>query len=129
MKRVQFATVALVLGLCAVLGAKTPTGRTATDYDPAREVVLKGTVQQVVRHSEEGQPRIHLIVALGDRTVEVHLAPPQYLVWHQFLLQVGARVEIVAAKAKGEPHYLARSVKAGARTLDLRDERGAPLWQ
>jgi hypothetical protein len=100
-----------------------------TEYDPAREVVLKGIVQQVLRHCEEGQPGIHLIVSVGDRTVEVHLGPPHFLVWHQFRLQVGVKVEIVGAKARGQPHYLARSVKAGERTLDFRDERGMPLWR
>jgi len=131
MRRAQFATVAFALGLCAVLGAKAPTdqSKTAIEYDPTTEVVLKGIVERVLRHPGDRRPEIHVILSLGDRTVEVHLAPPHYLVWHQFQLCAGDKVEIVAAKAKGEPHYLARSVKAGARTLDLRDERGTPLWQ
>lgn len=95
----------------------------------AADIELNGTVQQVVRHSIDGRAEIHLIVSAGGREVEVHLAPEYFLAWHQFQFYAGDKVEITATKAKVEPHYLARTVKCGSRTLVLRDERGIPLWK
>ncbi len=115
----------LPLLISAVLAPVFVTAET----NPAADVVLNGTVQHVVRHSVDGRVEIHLIVFAGDREVEVHLAPVYFLAWYQFQLYAGDKVEIIATKAKVEPHYLARTVKCGSRTLVLRDERGIPLWK
>jgi hypothetical protein len=93
------------------------------------EVTIGGQIRRVVKHSVEGQAEVHLIVIGKERDVEVHIAPAYYLAWHQFQLHPGDRVEMVARRAAGEPHYVAREITHGVRTLALRDASYRPLWK
>lgn len=100
----------------------------AASYDPAKEVVLRGKIEQVIRHHDEGRLAIHLVLATDSGRAEVHVAPPYFLKQHLFTFERGDQVEITASKAPNEEHYLARSIRKGSRTLTLRDARGLPLW-
>jgi hypothetical protein len=128
-KSIQSSLLVFLAATVVVAGTPAASKNHPIEYNPNAEITIKGTVQEVVRHSVEGQVEIHLMVATEGHTVEVHLAPPYYLNWHQFRLRPGEDVEILAAKAKGEPHFLARRIKCGVRTLVLRDERGEPVWR
>lgn len=131
MTSIQWRMPVSILLSCVLMApafAERPRGG-AIQYDPAKEVTIKGTVQQVLRHSVDGHVQIHLMVQTSGRTVEVHLGPPHILGWRGFRCRPGQPVEIIGAKAKDEPHLLARRITCGTRTLTLRDERGVPVWK
>ena len=116
--------------VASFLIAQTPDAPSAgAPETTGEEVVLSGTIHRVVKHSKDGQAEVHILITTGDRDVEAHLAPAYFLSWRQFQLRAGEHVEIAARKAKGDPHYLARTITAGARTLKLRDEEYRPLWK
>jgi hypothetical protein len=111
------------------VSSETPAVRGPV-YDPATEVTVTGTVAQVLRHTPERRREIHLLLDTAPgKQLEVHIAPAYFLAWKQFTFERGDRLELVVSKAKNEPHYLARSVTKGARTLVLRDPSGKPLWR
>ena len=100
----------------------------AASYDVSKEVTLRGKVERVIQHHDEGRLAIHLIVATGSGRVEVHVAPPDFLKRNLFVFERGDPVEITASRPETEEHYLARLIQKGSRTLTLRDDHGAPLW-
>jgi hypothetical protein len=129
----SFSFLPLVVFFALVPEAAVPSEAPAVQspvYDPATEVTLTGTVAQVLRHTPERRREIHLILdTAAGKQLEVHIAPAYFLAWKQFTFERGDKLELVVSKAKNEPHYLARSVTKGARTLVLRDPSGKPLWR
>jgi hypothetical protein len=93
------------------------------------EVVIRGEITKVVKHSVNGHAEVHIIVKTSEREVEVHIAPAYYLNWREFQLPVGVQVEVAARKAAGEPHFIARTIQCGARSLALRGRDYRPLWK
>lgn len=126
MTRFLFLALMLVAVSCSRRPSTAAGG--SPDYDAAREVVLNGTVKRIMEHLHEGPPVVHLIVAVNGRDVAVHVAPPWFLKQEGFELHTGDQVQIVGALQKDEPHYHARSVTRGSRTLTLRNAQGFPLW-
>ena len=107
---------------------RSDAAASGSDYDATREVVLSGTVKRIMTYLHDGPPAVHLIVTVSGKDVAVHVAPPSFLKQQGFEFQTGDQVNIVGALQKDEPHYHARIVTKGDRTLTLRDARGFPLW-
>lgn len=129
MNPIRSSAAAAVAGLFVLTIQAAASNSPRIEYNRKAEITINGTVDQVVHHSVGGHMETHLIVLSGGRPLEVHLGPPYFLRWHDFQCRPGQDVEIIASKAIGEPHYLARRIKCGVRTIVLRDERGMPVWK
>ena len=100
-------------------------------YDTSTEVTMKGTVEKVESQiATMGWNGTHLLVNFDGRSMEVHLGPTSYLERNNFAFAKGDQVEVTGSKVRmgGADVLLAREVKAGDRTLKLRDAQGIPLW-
>jgi len=99
-------------------------------YDLAAERTLAGTVAEVVPQSCPcGGIHVRLTTADGD--VEVGLGPVAFLSELGATFAAGDALEVTGAAPKNDApaEFLARSVKKGEATYDLRDGEGTPRWK
>jgi hypothetical protein len=102
-------------------------------YDPAKEVTVSATIQEVRQIPCDEQSRFtgtHLIVKTDDREMEVMLGPTEFVDKQKFEMKAGDKVEITAVETQfaGKPALLAREVKKGEEVLTLREKNGRPMW-
>jgi hypothetical protein len=103
-------------------------------YDPATEVTLKGTVEEVKEMDCAECPRgtkgTHITLRTGDQSYDVHLGPTSYLADQKFAVAKNDQVEVTGSKVKqGDVEViLARQVKNGDQAIKLRDAQGIPVW-
>jgi len=73
---------------------------------------------------------IHVRLTTADGDLEVGLGPVAYLAELGATFAAGDAVEVTGAKPKNDApaDFLARSVKKGDATYELRDAEGAPRW-
>lgn len=104
-------------------------------YDVAAETTLSGRVAELLPQACAcGGLHLRLTTAAGD--VEVALGPSQYLadIGAAFLPQdeiqvTGAKPASAANAANTAPaDFLARSIRKGDSTFELRDAAGTPRW-
>jgi hypothetical protein len=109
-------------------------GKGMPKYDPATEITIKGTVEEVKEQScptcGRNQTGTHLIVRSDAGTFDAHLGPTSFLAKNKFSFAKGDQVEIIGSKVKmdGADALLAREVKKGGKTLTLRNAQGVPAW-
>ena len=100
-------------------------------YDPKTEVTLNGTVDSVERVTSENMPMagIHLVVKSENQMIQVHVGPAAF-VDKKMMFTQGDTIQVVGSKVTmgGKPVVIAREIKKGHEVLQLRDERGRPLW-
>jgi hypothetical protein len=115
----------------SVFVAAVIAGSVAGASAQSRDVLLSGTVKGVIGLPDaEGTVGVHLTLETEAGLVTVHLGPAMFIGMSNFSFLVEDVVEIVGVKVSGEgPTYVARSIKEGDRTLTLRDEAGAPVWE
>ena len=99
-------------------------------YNPANEISLKGTVDEVRQVTHQRMTGVHLMVKTDAGVVTVVLGPQAFLDRSQFTVAKGDQVEITGAKSElnGAPIVIAREIKKGDQTLALRDSQGIPKW-
>jgi hypothetical protein len=103
-------------------------------YDPATEVTLKGTVEEVREMDCPECPRgtkgTHITLKTGDRSYDVHLGPTSYLADQKFTVAKNDPVAVTGSKIKqGDAEVvLAREATKGDQTITLRDAQGVPAW-
>ena len=101
-------------------------------YDPAAEITLKGVVEEVrqVPHSCQGQTGLHLLVKTNAGTVEVQVAPVDFLKDLEVEFAKGDHLQIVGSPLTQDANslVLARSVTRDNNELVVRDKQGAPVW-
>lgn len=130
-RKLIFAVGIMVMVAAALAWAQTPAS--APKYDPAKEVTIKGVVEEVkdFQCPVSGGMGAHLIVKTDKGLVTVHLALSKFLSFYGFNFAKGDQVEIVGVKAKvgdDENAILARQIERGNQTLTFRDKAGKPLW-
>ncbi|HLG99853.1 MAG TPA: hypothetical protein VKX49_26325 [Bryobacteraceae bacterium] len=117
---------ALVLAMIPARAANGPS------YNPATAVAISGTVAGV-RVVPPGQPLegVHMAVKTKTRTVEVYLAPKNFLDFLKANYVPGDEVEITGSRVKSgnTDVLLAREIDDGRDVIDLRDLNGAPVWE
>ncbi len=118
------STILIAVLISAVGWAQA--GNTSPKYDPSKESTVKGTVQEV-RQIPQGNVT-ELVVKAGDKTVQVYLAPAEFLKEIDCWIKQGDQVEVVGAKAADSDEILARAVTFGNNTMTLRDPKGVPIW-
>ncbi len=100
-------------------------------YDPATEVTVKGTVEEVKLISTgRNSGGTHLIVSTEQGKLEVHVGPTWFLEKNKMSFTKGDSVEVTGSKIKlaGADALIAREVKKGDATLTLRNAQGIPAW-
>lgn len=132
MKR-RFILAVGILFLLMVTLAWAQAPDSAPTYDIAKEVTIKGVVQEVKDFQcpvSRGMGA-HLVVKTDNGLVTVHLALSKFLSDYGFAFAKGDEVEITGVRAKvgdDENAILARKIERGNQTLTFRDKTGKPLW-
>lgn len=126
--------VALVKVVTPAFTAEKGNPQTAVPkYNPATEVTLKGTVDDV-RDREcavSGGMGAHVILKTSDgKTIEVHLATTRFMKNYQLVFNKGDQIEVTGAKVvfEGVETIFAREVTRGNDTFSFRDRDGNPVW-
>jgi hypothetical protein len=107
------------------------TGKGAPRYNPATEITVAGTVEEVQHRTKGGGwGGTHLTLKTENGMLDVHLGPSRFLAEKQFTFAKGDHLEVTGSKIPyaGGDALVARVVKKGDKTLTLRDSSGGPLW-
>jgi len=103
-------------------------------YDPQTVTTVRGTVESlgIVRGPGRRQlPATSVNLKTDQGTIPVHLGPAWYLNQQQVALEPGQTLEVTGSLVtlQGQPTIIARAIKVGEKTVQLRDEQGLPLWR
>jgi len=100
-------------------------------YNPATEVTLQGTVQELKQFTgPRGMVGTDVVLKTDTENLDVRLGPAAFLTQNKFELAKGDQIQVTASKVQlnGADILLAREVKKGEQTLTLRDAQGFPVW-
>src|SRR5579872_1994089 len=101
-------------------------------YNPATMVDVEGTIT-AVRQVPAGSPLegVHLTLKAKTSTVDVYLAPADFLRIFKTNFPVGYDVRVVGSKVNfgNADVILTNEVDLGTTSITLRDGSGAPVWQ
>ena len=115
----------------AVAQSAGANSRRSPKYNPATEITVTGTVEEVQHYTRGGGwGGTHLTLNTEHGTLDVHLGPSEFLAEKQFTFAKGHQLEATGSKipySEGEA-LVARIVKKGEKTVTLRDSAGIPLW-
>ncbi len=119
----------LILVLVATSAAQKAPG---PKYDPATETTFKGVVDDVkeVPNSCLGETGLYVVIKTPTGTMEVQIAPVNFLKEMEMSFAKGDTLEIIASKVQkdGTPFYIARQVTRQNNELVVRDKKGEPVW-
>jgi hypothetical protein len=103
-----------------------PQASAAPAYDLASEVLIAGVIHSVMRHPGMD---VQLTIGLGERNVEVLVAPMAWLDAKRAVFRPGERIEVVGSTAEGNRDlFVARELHTTDQTVIIRDSEGRPLW-
>jgi len=106
-------------------------GGTHPRYNPATEVTVQGTIQEVKQFTgPRGIPGTELILKTDQGTADVRVGPSAFLAQNKFEVAKGDASQVLGSKVQinGWDVLLARELKKGEQTLTLRDAQGFPVW-
>lgn len=98
-------------------------------YDPATEVTLRGTVQEV-KPMNTVVTVTHVMLNADHATVDVHLGPSSWVAKQSVSFNVGDQIEVIGSRVKyaGADVVVARQIRKSGQTLTLRDTQGISKW-
>jgi DNA polymerase III alpha subunit len=126
-----FVLIAMVAVPVALAQRGLRQGGARPRYDPATEVTIRGTVDEVRQVTgRQGWAGTHLTLKADQGTLDVHLGPSDFLESKKFTVSTGDQVEVIGSKVQYQGHdaLLAREVKKRDQTLTLRNAQGIPAW-
>jgi hypothetical protein len=101
-------------------------------YNPAAMVDMQGTIT-AVRQVPAGSPLegVHLTLKSKASTIDVYLAPADFLKIFKINFPVGYEIRVLGSKVSfaNSDMILANEVNIGVTSIILRDGSGAPVWQ
>jgi DNA/RNA endonuclease YhcR with UshA esterase domain len=107
-------------------------GRGQWRYDPSKAETIRGEVVGVKEFPSRNGMRkgVGLELNTGGQTILVHLGPRFYIDQQTVKIAAGDKVEITGVKTviRGQDAFLAGEVRKSGQALELRDEKGVPLW-
>lgn len=134
-KSLLVGLLVMLIGVVAVVSPTSaqgpPPGKGVPNYDPATEVTVQGTIQEVkLLTMPGGQGGTHLVLATNDGMLEVLLGPTAFLKQIGLDPGKGDRIEVTGSKMKydGADALIAREVKVGDKSITLRNAQGVPAW-
>ena len=114
------------------------------DYGGMRRVAIDGTVRHVLRHActsdllasrkEMASPArcttTDVVLATGNRLVNVRLGPTKFIRDNQFFFVDGDRLRVIGFQAanQGRATVVSEEIIKSKRALTFRDPHGRPLW-
>ena len=125
--RVCLAAMFLLAPLVMTQNAATE----APKYDVAKEVTVKGTVEEIKEvPNPKGQIGIYLMVKSGAEILEVRLCPNSFLKEFEVAFKKGDQLTVTGSKVKVDEKdvVLAREIEFGNNKIVLRDKEGVPVW-
>ncbi len=133
---IKISLFTLLLSLCAVpASAQSDSNDEGTLYyfDPGSIGTITGTVADFdsMLFYDGTETFTHLVLSVGEgEMILVALAPTYFLQSNNMLFTRGETVEVTGSMVgQGERTFIiATSVKKGDRELELRDQKGVPLW-
>jgi uncharacterized protein YdeI (BOF family) len=125
--------IALLAALSAVAAEKPENSKEAVPkYDTRTEATFKGTVVEMKdRHCAVSSGMgSHIILKVGDKTIEVHLAATKFVKTYDLVFNKGDELEVIGSKVKFEDvdTIFAREIHRGNDTFVFRDKDGKPIW-
>jgi hypothetical protein len=125
--------VALALLVTSTLGAQERRQGGPPPYDPTKEVTVSGTVTGTETIEIRGETtNAVLLLTVDGAPMGIILGPAAWVQKQGVTFAAGATVQVVGLtgyKFNGGSAMMPRTVKAGARTLTLRDATGKPAWE
>lgn len=121
----------LALLLLALPLAAQPPARGGPQYDRSSEIQWQGTVTEVEFHeSPPGFLGVHLQGTNDAGPMEIHAGLSSYLEAQGFAFKKGDVLTVLGSQVsyRGKSMLLARRIVRGDQTLELRDDKGRPLW-
>jgi hypothetical protein len=121
--------LAIVIGTAAI-GSAQNRMMIARPYDPAKEITVQGTVEEVLTPQRGARMGVHLKVKTEAETFEVRLGPGWFQEQKHFSFKKGDQVSVTGATpaTRTGQAIIAREVKKGGAVLELRDGNGIPKW-
>ena len=123
---------ALALMVTTCLDAQERRSGGPPPYDLSSEVTVTGVVKGMETIELPDGKRAILVLTVNNEPVGILLGPEPWVLKQGVTFAAGASVEVVGLtgyRYSGGPAMMPRTVKAGAKTLTLRDATGKPLWE
>jgi hypothetical protein len=130
----DFRTLASMFTVIAMVGVAAPAlfaQRGMRNYNPATEVTVRGTVEEVRQVTRgQGWSGTHLTLQTDAGKLDVHLGPSKFLEAKKFTISKGDQVEVIGSKVQYQGHdvLIAREITKGDHRLTLRNAQGIPAW-
>ena len=139
MYRTACAVLVTLLGSSMLVFAQQGYGRgygrgrgAGHHYNPATEVTLSGTVDEVktIPGPGRGPGGMHLMIRAETGVTEVLLGPAWFVDSKKFDFAKGDNIIVTGSKLtmNNQEVVVAREVKKADKILTLRDAKGFPLW-
>ncbi len=100
-------------------------------YNPQTVTTIQGTA--VSQGPQKGRRMQHVswIIRTAQGDLTVHLGPSTYLNQQQLVINPGDAIEVTGSQLqmRGKTMLVAKEVKVGGRTFEIRDDQGLPLWR
>jgi len=127
-----FSVATLIVGVSAAAYAQRGMRMGGGNYNPATEVTLAGTVDEVKNPAApaRGSGGLHLIMSAPSGATEVLVGPAWFVSEKHVTFAKGDALSVVGAKITmdGKQVVIAREITKGDQVLTLRDPQGLPLW-
>jgi hypothetical protein len=123
--------LALALMLTTCLGAQERRSGGPPPYDLTSEVTVTGVVKGTETIEVPDGKRSILVLTVNNEQLGIILGPETWVQKQGVTFAPGASVQVVGLtgyRYQGGPAMMPRTVKAGSKTLTLRDETGKPLF-
>jgi hypothetical protein len=128
--------IILIIALAATVpifaAEETQNKEAAPQYDPRTEATFKGTVEEVRDRNcpvSRGMGS-HILLKTGDTTIEVHVAPTNFVKNYDVVFEKRDQIEVIGSKVnfEGVDAIFAREIRSGNDTFVFRDKDGKPIW-
>ena len=123
--------LALAIAVVAMASPGASAQSPAVKYNPAAEITAAGSVEQIIPWPDaEGNAGLHLVIQTASGLVVLRVAPALFVGMNNFSFNRGDQIEVVGTPVgRDNKTLIARVVRFAGKTLTLRDESGAPIWE
>jgi hypothetical protein len=108
-----------------------PGGGMGKMYNPQTVTTIQGTAVSQGPQIGRRMQHVSWVIKTAQGDVTVHLGPSTYVNQQQLVINPGDAVEVTGSQLQmhGKTMLVAKEVKVGGKTFQLRDDQGMPLWR
>lgn len=135
MRNPRLTVILCGLGVLAAVAVAAQPGRCCPQgtpkYDPSTELTVTGTIDKVtLQDTTMDWKGVHLEMTSDGTPLEVHVGPDFFVNAAKIELGEGDEVTVVGSKVsfEGKDILVAKRITKGTIGLQLRDDRGRPVW-